>query len=80
MFAGSVIGGRRVYVPPGFCPPNLLLAGAIAYEYESCPVRSLTKHERWICFLVVSLVVEKHSGVMDFAYLFEKTIEDWDLK
>ena len=23
-----------MYVAPGFCPPNLLLAGAIIYEWE----------------------------------------------
>ena len=30
---GNVIGGRRVYEAPVFCPPNLLLAGAMVHEF-----------------------------------------------
>ena len=29
-----------MYVAPAFCPPNLLLAGAMIYELQSCQVKS----------------------------------------
>lgn len=76
MFVGSVNGGRRVYVAPGFCPPNLLLAGAIIHELDSCQVRSRMKKGSWFCFLVVSLMVGKEIVKGGFCAVFVDTKRD----
>ena len=79
MFVGNVIGGRRGYVAPEFCPPNLLLAGAIVYEWASCQV---AKGVWELNLLLGSLICgeERRFGVVAYAQVSEGVKEDSDSK
>lgn len=50
-----------MYVAPGFCPPNLLFAGAIVSEWQSCQVAN----EVWELDLLLGSLIDVGRGDLE---------------